>query len=457
MRMALKHQIILTPAVVLLLLTLLLGFLQYTYWDLSVKRQEATNLKTVFIALAEADMALQRIHVLTVRQGEPLIPDSQMIGELEELHLHLDEAVHRIIALTPVERKAKTVLEKAVIDLDPRNGYDLERFRTAINALRPQLTLLAETTQKQREGIRQVHTQDIDTLVERTTFVTIIVLGMTILLGIALSLAFARRILRRIQDISENAGRIVQGDLTPLSPPETIHDELDDLTLSINRMTDQLIRVVSTEKILEGAEEERRRIAMDLHDQTLADLSSVLRGLRKLKGSDECCGDASALEEELQRAMTNLRGVMENLHPQTLDILGLGAALQSYIERNLAKENLPEYYFHMPEGVDSLLNRIQSLSLYRIAVEAIQNVIKHSKATRYEVCLDRLADAVLLSVEDNGTGFDVNTLGPGRGRGVSNMTERARSIGAVVRWTPSRFTSGTRFELTLPIRTPSKD
>ena len=62
MRLALKHQIILAPAAVLCLMTLLLGFLQFTYWDLSVKRQKAKDLKTAFIALAEADMATQRMH-----------------------------------------------------------------------------------------------------------------------------------------------------------------------------------------------------------------------------------------------------------------------------------------------------------------------------------------------------------------------------------------------------------
>ena len=67
--MNLKQQIILTPALVLLLLSLLLGFLQYSYWDLSVKRQEARDLRTSFIALTEADMAMKRIHTLMAQIG----------------------------------------------------------------------------------------------------------------------------------------------------------------------------------------------------------------------------------------------------------------------------------------------------------------------------------------------------------------------------------------------------
>ena len=60
MRITVKHQVLLAPAVVLLLLTMLLGFMQFTYWDLSVKRREAKALGTAFIALAEADLASRR-------------------------------------------------------------------------------------------------------------------------------------------------------------------------------------------------------------------------------------------------------------------------------------------------------------------------------------------------------------------------------------------------------------
>ncbi len=156
-----------------------------------------------------------------------------------------------------------------------------------------------------------------------------------------------------------------------------MRDELDDLAVSINHMTDRLIRVVSTEKLLEGAEEERRRIAMDIHDQTLSDLSSVLRGIQDLKGSDSCQLLAANIEEELQRALTNLREVMDNLHPQTLDILGLGAALQSHMERHLSRDNLPRYHFSCsPEAEAAPLSRLARLSVYRIALEAIHNVIK---------------------------------------------------------------------------------
>ena len=77
MRLALKHQIIMAPAAVLCLMTLLLCFLQFTYWDLSVKRQQGKNLKTAFIALAEADMATQRMESIVGFLAQAHTPDAK--------------------------------------------------------------------------------------------------------------------------------------------------------------------------------------------------------------------------------------------------------------------------------------------------------------------------------------------------------------------------------------------
>jgi signal transduction histidine kinase len=286
-------------------------------------------------------------------------------------------------------------------------------------------------------------------LVERTTYVSIVGLGSAILIGVLLSMAFARRILRRIKILSESAERVTRGDFSPPPAPDKIQDELDGLAVSINHMTDQLIGVVASEKLIEGAEEERRRIAMDLHDQTLADLASVQRGLEQLKSED-----AAKIEEDLQRAIANLRVVMDDLHPQTLDILGLGAAIESHLQKACSPNGSPEYFWRTDDEIASLsLPRTVQVSLYRIAVEAIQNVMRHARASRFEVSLNRRGNELLLSVEDNGSGFDFAAAIARNqgGRGLHNITERARTIGARVAWQASRFSSGTRFELVLPL------
>ncbi|TYO98110.1 signal transduction histidine kinase [Geothermobacter ehrlichii] len=449
MRLALKHQIILAPAIVLLLMSLLLGFLQYSYWDLSLKRQASRKLTTLFIALAEANLASQRMQALAVRFSRLEIVDVSRLEELAELHKHLKGAAKRILDLVTLSDETEKIWRQAVEDLDPEQGFDSRRFLDALNRLRPELEKLSELIQNERERLRDVHNQDIDALVARTTFVSIVVLGFSILLGIFLSLTLARRILRRIQYLSESAGRIARGDLTPPKAPEMVRDELDALALSINHMTEKLIRVVGTEKLLEGAEEERRRIAMDIHDQTLADLSSVLRGLQELKQRPDP-DRLAQLEAELQKTMSSLREVMNNLHPQSLEILGLGATLEAHVEQLQAKDGAMKYHCYIqPELQDLKLPRLISLTLYRVAVEALHNVIKHARASRCEICLEKRGQGLLLVVEDNGIGMPRQVAG--HGRGLNNIRERARAIGARVEWKTSRFSSGTRFELLLPL------
>lgn len=454
MRITVKQQVLLAPATVLLLLVLLLGFMQYTYWDLSTKREEAKAIGTTFVALAEADLAARRLHVIirTLQYTGMASPEDMAL--VTDLYDRLAEATARIEPFGPLkETKDIDQLRALAEKLNPSTSLDPAQTAELFAKFRAQLSNLSNATQIQRNKLRHSHSQDINQLVEQTVLVSISVLAMAILLGLVIAIYFSRRILSRIQQLSDNAGRIAAGDLELPPTPDHIRDELDVLAVSINRMTSRLIQVVGTEKLLEGAEEERRRIAMDLHDQSLADLSSVLRGLQAVaaKAPDQETGHRIVtLEQDLSRAISNLRDIMNNLHPQTLDILGLGAAIEAHLDQHCCTDDLPEYHLYIDPRVSSLnLTRLQQLTLYRIIIEAIQNVLKHAAATRYEVNLEVRQKLLVMSVEDNGKGLNKGS-DAGNGRGLNNIRERARAIGADVVWRDSRFSSGTRFELALP-------
>lgn len=454
MRLALKHQILLAPAAVLLLMTLLLGFLQFTYWDLSVERERARTLKNAFIVAAEADLAAQRMHALARLMIWAPEFEARQIEQLTELYQYLDQAVIQLSASGLIGPEKIAAFMDGIEDLDPRRGMKPEQFDDALERLRPRISALMDDLNRERQRRASMNREELDELVTQTTFVGIVVLASAILAGVLLSLMFARRILNRIQLLSDSAERITRGEFVPPPAPKVIRDELDGLALSINRMTDQLIRVVAAEKLLEGAEEERRRIAMDIHDQTLADLAAVRRGLEQLETGSPCGPAVVAIEVDLQRAIGNLRTIMDNLHPQTLDILGLPAAIEAHLERLAECGTLPEYHFLAGTGVHDLrLSRLARVTLYRIAVEAIHNVQRHAQASVLEVGLERRGRQLILAVEDNGRGFDYVPRLPGStgGRGLHNVRERARAIGAQVAWGPSRFSSGTRFELQLPL------
>ncbi len=454
MRITVKHQVLLAPATVLLLLTMLLIFLQHTYWDLAKKRQEAKAIGTTFVALAEADMTARRLHVIIRTLQVSGMANREELALLADLYDRLTAAIDRIEPFGPLLNSGEIEhLRKMATELNPAGNLEPDRTPALFARFRAQLTAMTNITQVYGNKLRHNQSQDISQMVERTAFVSISVLGIAILLGVALSLYFSRRILSRIQLLSDSAGRIASGELDLPPAPDNIRDELDALAVSINRMTKRLIQVVSTEKLLEGAEEERRRIAMDLHDQSLADLSAVQRGLQTLTAKakdDDSARRALALEQELNRAIANLRDIMNNLHPQTLDILGLGAAIESHLERHCDNEGLPDYHLYIDPRISELcLDRIRQLSLYRIVVEAIQNVIMHANASRYEVSLELRDELLSMTVEDNGCGIILGN-DSGNGRGLNNIRERARAISAEVNWRESRFSSGTRFELTLP-------
>lgn len=454
MRIAIKYKIILAPTVVLLMLALLLTFLQYTYWELSARQEAGNKLRNAFIALAEADMTGKRMHAFAaaIHPEHAQAFDSRRLAEMKVLHDHLQATIRQLDQELVLDEKTRERFTELRSRLDPKFGIEAERYRTAIIELRSLLDTLSDKVQKEREALLEETDQNISEIVIRTTRLSILVLVLAIAFGVIVSHLFSRQIVQRLWLLSESAGRIARGELTPPPLPSKIQDEIDDLTVSIHRMSERLIRVVSTEKLLEGAEEERRRIARDIHDQTLADLSVLARDLEELH-CGACEKAARRLEEDVRRAMANLREVMDDLHPQTLDILGLGAALQSYVDRVMTREGLPEIHLYISPDVEELkLPRQIELAIYRIALEVIHNVIRHARASRYEVLLERRNDGLIFAVEDNGIGFTPSVTFSGRG--LNNIRERAGVIGAQVSWSSSRFSSGTRFELIWPSPAP---
>ncbi len=102
-------------------------------------------------------------------------------------------------------------------------------------------------------------------------------------------------------------------------------------------------------------------------------------------------------------------------------------------------------------GVDQYLSDYQSLSLYRIIQEAVHNVIRHAHCNKLEISLWHTNDKIMLLIEDNGVGMSVNSALLKKGRGLTNIQERARSISASISWSRSRFSSGVKLDLRLPI------
>ncbi len=187
-------------------------------------------------------------------------------------------------------------------------------------------------------------------------------------------------------------------------------------------------------RLVFAQEDERRRIAREMHDQLGEQLTAL--GLH-VRGLQDAVADAPALAERadaLERVTQELdRSVDElvwALRPTALDDLGLRAALENYLQDWSSRTGVSAELHTAGLSVDRLTTEIET-TLYRIAQEALTNVAKHAKATSVAVLLERRADHISLVIEDDGVGFDSSAAGrTSQGFGLLGMQERAALIGA---------------------------
>jgi PAS domain S-box-containing protein len=189
-------------------------------------------------------------------------------------------------------------------------------------------------------------------------------------------------------------------------------------------------------RLVFAQEDERRRIAREMHDQFGEQLTALAQRIHTLKRATatdvELRGHVDALETIAQQLDRDVDQLVWELRPTALDDLGLRAALTNYV-RNWSTRSGVAASVHMSGLLDERLPRHVETALYRIAQEALTNVAKHAGAANVEVMLEHRGDHVLLIVEDNGVGFDSATAGQtGGGFGLIGMKERAALIGATL-------------------------
>ncbi|HMI80274.1 MAG TPA: sensor histidine kinase [Solirubrobacterales bacterium] len=283
---------------------------------------------------------------------------------------------------------------------------------------------------------------------------TLTVIGLAlVVLALVVALARERRRLRPLEDLIEAMEKVDLSSPRPLLPTsidgvaET--EEVARIELAFLRMMRRLEaeRRRAGSAALRAQEEERTRVARDLHDEVNQSLTGLLL---RLEAAREAA--PPALEGELaetkalaNQAMTELLSLARQLRPTALDDLGLAAAVGGQVEqlgRGEIKANL------QVEGDFSDLDGDAQLVVYRVAQEALSNAARHSGAGRVEVRLRRAdSGGVVLEVADDGRGFAFDESQ--RGLGIAGMRERALLIGAELT-IESRPGRGTTVRLTVP-------
>jgi PAS domain S-box-containing protein len=206
------------------------------------------------------------------------------------------------------------------------------------------------------------------------------------------------------------------------------------------------------EHTLSAQEEERRRIARELHDEAGGLLTALLVGLRTLEDARKLAdvkAQGRRLREITAQAIDEVGRLARGLHPAVLDDHGLGVALNRYAAEYTKTYNIA-VNLALDELDSSLLTSSVQIALYRILQEALTNVARHSGAKTVSIQFTCLATAMEIAVVDDGCGFDVKTVAVSSQRlGIQSMRERAAMLGGTISFT-SRH-KGTKILVQVPL------
>jgi PAS domain S-box-containing protein len=229
-----------------------------------------------------------------------------------------------------------------------------------------------------------------------------------------------------------------------------------DLTSSIEAEANR-VELEMLKRLVEAQEAERTRIARDLHDTLGQQITALRLKIEALKATRSSESELVSMVDEAQAQAKQLDDEVSfmtwELRPTALDNLGLKNALGNFV-KEWSKNYGIEAKFHSARLKKSRLASEIEINLYRIAQEALNNVVKHAKASKVDVMLEYGKENVVLIVEDNGAGFDVKAA-ERRARkanrlGLVGMRERAALLGGTLQIESARL-KGTTVMARVPI------
>ena len=218
-----------------------------------------------------------------------------------------------------------------------------------------------------------------------------------------------------------------------------------------------LFRLYVKEEAEGAVDEERTRIACEIHDglvQTLVGVNLKMERLRELVPEDptKCLAMLNQTTMQLKHAIQEARQVVYNLRPGQYDHLAFIPALSNYLKAYEREHRIRTDF--EGSGDESHLESKTKVFVFRMVQEALSNVAKHAKATKVMVKVQLKKDVLEANVSDNGQGFDVQAEGQNPEKwdhfGVRSMMERARMLGGNVQWV-SKPGTGTKVEIFIPL------
>jgi two-component system, NarL family, sensor histidine kinase UhpB len=288
-----------------------------------------------------------------------------------------------------------------------------------------------------------------------------LVLGGFVFTGLLVSVLINYMLLKLaltpLTRLRETMRQVQAGDLSLKAPITGLDPDADLLAASFNTMLEAIEDLSKTRasQILTAQEEERKRIARELHDETSQVLTSLLISLAVLEEAvttpeaHQRISDTRALAHQTLRAVRNLS---IDLRPTALDDLGLLPALRWYIKEYQQKCGV-EVEFSAQGFKERLPTEIET-ALYRIVQESLTNTAKHAHARKVWITLTESGAQIQGRMHDDGRGFDAHTMlkrpWQDRGLGLAGMVERATLLDGTLE-IRSQPGEGTTIEVTIPI------
>jgi len=210
-------------------------------------------------------------------------------------------------------------------------------------------------------------------------------------------------------------------------------------------------------RLLQAQEEERARIARDLHDDICQQISLLGVELGKLaemplESFSGLCDQINQLQKRTSEILKNVGAISHELHSSKLDLLGLKVAVRGMCEEFAELHGVKVEFIE--EDLPSALPKDISICLFRVAQEALRNGLKHSRANHFQVRLAGAPGTVHLFVRDEGVGFDPETAMKNRGLGLISMRERLTLVGGTVE-IRSKPKGGTEIHCSVPFSAPA--
>jgi signal transduction histidine kinase len=203
-------------------------------------------------------------------------------------------------------------------------------------------------------------------------------------------------------------------------------------------------------RLIASQETERARIATELHDSLGQNLLLIKNRAQLTLSSGpvpaQVREQVESISELASQALAEVREISHDLHPYQIDHLGLTHALKAMIDN--ASQSSSARFERKLDSTDDIFSGGDATNLYRIVQESLNNVLKHSGATHVYVKLERDVREILLCIEDNGRGFQLEAANGGLG--LRNITERVRILGGTLN-VDSRPNEGTRIQVTVAI------